>query len=71
VPVMPVHGEHYEYLIALGFSYIPPGSYHRYLIALYSSPLVYVSLLPVYGEHYEYSIAMFRLYPSQIAIINI
>jgi hypothetical protein len=38
---------------------------------MYEIPLVNVSVLPVYGEHYEYLIALFRLYPSQVAIIDI
>jgi hypothetical protein len=38
---------------------------------MYEIPLIYVSMLPVYGENYVYLIALFRLYPSQVAIINI
>jgi len=35
VSVLPVYGEHYEYLIAPVSPISLPGSYRRYLIALY------------------------------------
>jgi hypothetical protein len=78
VSVLPVYGEHYEYLIALCFAYIPlPGSHHKYLIALYplhgrNSPCIRVCVACVYGEHYEYLIApVSPIYPSQVAIVDI